>query len=228
MRVLLVGPNIDEKAAQALRRNRILVDTLPRPQEMADNFAEDVYDVLVHFADNTLPSLPKLLQGIRDDGISLPILIVASHASARDRVRVLDAGADDFLTAPYLMAELVARVRALGRRAPVLQPQRLTVGDAALDLRHFLLSGPGGEIRVSGKEMQLLELFLLHPGQILPRETLQQKVWGLDSESSYNNIEVYLSLLRRKLRSVGSSVRIVAERGFGYYLDANSELSLAR
>ena len=228
MRVLLVGPNIDEKSAQALRRSRILVDTLPRPQDMTDYFAEDVYDVLVHFADNTLPSLPKLMQEMRGDGVALPVLIVASHASARDRVRVLDAGADDFLTAPYLMAELVARVRALGRRAPVLQPQRLTVGDLALDPRHFLLSGPGGEIRVSGKEMQLLELFLLHPGQILPRETFQQKVWGLDSEASYNNIEVYLSLLRRKLRSVGSSVRIVAERGFGYYLDVNQQLPLAR
>lgn len=221
MRVLLVGPNIDEKSAQALRRSRILVDTLPRPQDMTDYFAEDVYDVLVHFADNTLPSLPKLMQEMRGGGAALPVLIVASHASARDRVRVLNAGADDFLTAPCLMAELVARVRALGRRAPVLQPQRLIVGDLALDLRRFLLSGPGGEIRVSGKEMQLLELFLLHPGQILLRETFQQKIWGLDGEASYNNIEVYLSLLRRKLRSVGSSVRIVAERGFGYYLDAN-------
>ena len=77
-----------------------------------------------------------------------------------------------------------------------------------------------GEVRLSGKEMQILELFLLHPGQVLPRATLQHKVWGPDNEFAYNNIEVYLSLVRRKLRAVGSTVQIHAERGMGYYMDA--------
>lgn len=82
-----------------------------------------------------------------------------------------------------------------------------------------MLHSQGGEIRLSGKELQLLELFLLHPGKVLPRAVLQQKVWGLGSTSAYNNIEVYLSLVRRRLRAVGSSVQIHAERGVGYYLD---------
>ena len=83
-----------------------------------------------------------------------------------------------------------------------------------------MLRSRGGEIRLSGKEMQLVELFLLHPGQVLPRATLQHKVWGMDNEFAYNNIEVYLSLVRRKLRAIGSAVQIHAERGVGYYLEA--------
>ena len=83
-----------------------------------------------------------------------------------------------------------------------------------------MLQGPKGEIRLSCKEMQLIELFLLHTGQVLPRETLRQKVWGIDCESAYNAIEVYLSLVRRKLRTIGSDAQIHAERGVGYYIEA--------
>lgn len=103
-------------------------------------------------------------------GFFRPILVVTSHASTRDRIRALDAGADDFLTRPFLMGELLA------------------------------------------------ELFLLHPGQILTRGLLHQKVWGCDYEPSYNELEVYLSFMRRKLRTVGSLVQIHAARGLGYYL----------
>ncbi len=95
-----------------------------------------------------------------------------------------------------------------------------TAGDLTLDRGHCMLRTQTGEVRLSGKEMQILELFLLHPGQVLPRATLQHKVWGPDNEFAYNNIEVYLSLVRRKLRAIGSTVQIHAERGMGYYMDA--------
>ncbi len=130
-----------------------------------------------------------------------------------------DAGADDVLTAPFLMGELLARVRALGRRGPMLQPRLLSAGDLTLDRGHCMLQSREGQVRLSGKEMQIIELFLLHPGQVLSRTTLQQKVWGVDNEFAYNNIEVYLSLVRRKLRAIGSEVAIHAERGVGYYLE---------
>ena len=151
---------------------------------------------------------------------STPVIVVSARQEEGEKIRLLDAGADDVLTAPFLMGELLARVRALSRRGPALQPRQLCAGDLTLDRGHCMLRSRGGEIRLSGKEMQIVELFLLHPGQVLPRATLQHKVWGMDNEFAYNNIEVYLSLVRRKLRAIGSAVQIHAERGVGYYLEA--------
>ena len=214
MRVLLLGTIENEKIPQSLRKEHILYDHIANPEVDPIIIPEGVYDVFILFAGrsskNVVEPLSRLLTSLREDGISIPILVILT----------LDAGADDVLTAPFLMGELLARVRALSRRGPLLQPRLLTAGDLTLDRGHCMLRTQTGEVRLSGKEMQILELFLLHPGQVLPRATLQHKVWGPDNEFAYNNIEVYLSLVRRKLRAVGSTVQIHAERGMGYYMDA--------
>ena len=224
MRVLLLGTIENEKIPQSLRKEHILYDHIANPEVDPIIIPEGVYDVFILFAGrsskNVVEPLSRLLASLREDGISIPILVIAAHLPARDRILTLDAGADDVLTAPFLMGELLARVRALSRRGPLLQPRLLTAGDLTLDHGHCMLRTQTGEVRLSGKEMQILELFLLHPGQVLPRATLQHKVWGPDNEFAYNNIEVYLSLVRRKLRAVGSTVQIHAERGMGYYMDA--------
>ena len=224
MRVLLLGSPNHDKIAQALRKEHYLYDFMANPEKEAAGIPEGVYDAAILLADRTdnqfAVQLSRTLCVLREGGAALPVLVVASHLSARDRVLALDAGADDVLTAPFLMGELLARVRALSRRGPALQPRQLCAGDLTLDRGHCMLRSRGGEIRLSGKEMQIVELFLLHPGQVLPRATLQNKVWGMDNEFAYNNIEVYLSLVRRKLRAIGSAVQIHAERGVGYYLEA--------
>lgn len=224
MRVLLLGSPNHDKIAQALRKEHYLYDFMANPEKEAAGIPEGVYDAAILLADRTdnqfAVQLSRTLCVLREGGAALPVLVVASHLSARDRVLALDAGADDVLTAPFLMGELLARVRALSRRGPALQPRQLCAGDLTLDRGHCMLRSLGGEIRLSGKEMQIVELFLLHPGQVLPRATLQHKVWGMDNEFAYNNIEVYLSLVRRKLRAIGSAVQIHAERGVGYYLEA--------
>ena len=223
MRVLLLGSPNHDKIAQALRKEHYLYDFMANPEKEAAGIPEGVYDAAILLANRTdnqfAVQLSRTLCVLREGGAALPVLVVASHLSARDRVLALDAGADDVLTAPFLMGELLARVRALSRRGPALQPRQLCAGDLTLDRGHCMLRSRGGEIRLSGKEMQIVELFLLHPGQVLSRTTLQQKVWGVDNEFAYNNIEVYLSLVRRKLRAIGSEVAIHAERGVGYYLE---------
>ena len=224
MRVLLLGSPNHDKIAQALRKEHYLYDFMANPEKEAAGIPEGVYDAAILLADRTdnqfAVQLSRTLCVLREGGAALPVLVVASHLSARDRVLALDAGADDVLTAPFLMGELLARVRALSRRGPALQPRQRCAGDLTLDRGHCMLRSRGCEIRLSGKEMQIVELFLLHPGQVLPRATLQHKVWGMDNEFAYNNIEVYLSLVRRKLRAIGSAVQIHAERGVGYYLEA--------
>lgn len=224
MRVLLLGSPNHDKIIQALRKERYLYDYMETLDNDAAEIPEGLYDVCILLADQggrqLAAQLSSTLCALREEsGAALPILVVASHLSARDRIQVLDAGADDVLTAPFLMGELLARVRALGRRGPMLQPRLLSAGDLTLDRGHCMLQSREGQVRLSGKEMQIIELFLLHPGQVLSRTTLQQKVWGVDNEFAYNNIEVYLSLVRRKLRAIGSEVAIHAERGVGYYLE---------
>lgn len=224
MRVLLLGSPNHDKIIQALRKERYLYDYMETLDKDAAEIPEGLYDVCILLADQggrqLAAQLSSTLCALREEsGAALPILVVASHLSARDRIQVLDAGADDVLTAPFLMGELLARVRALGRRGPMLQPRLLSAGDLTLDRGHCMLQSRAGQVRLSGKEMQIIELFLLHPGQVLSRTTLQQKVWGVDNEFAYNNIEVYLSLVRRKLRAIGSEVAIHAERGVGYYLE---------
>lgn len=224
MRVLLLGSPNHDKIIQALRKERYLYDYMETLDKDAAEIPEGLYDVCILLADQggrqLAAQLSSTLCALREEsGAALPILVVASHLSARDRIQVLDAGADDVLTAPFLMGELLARVRALGRRGPMLQPRLLSAGDLTLDRGHCMLQSREGQVRLSGKEMQIIELFLLHPGQVLSRTTLQQKVWGVDNEFAYNNIEVYLSLVRRKLRAIGSEVAIHAERGVGYYLE---------
>nr|WP_297178677.1 response regulator transcription factor [uncultured Agathobaculum sp.] len=224
MRILVLGGADNEKIPQALRRDHLLYDHVPQLGDMPRPCPAGLYDAALLLTGQAgkaaVDEMAGQLPALRADGLSMPLLVVAQRLTARDRIAILDAGADDVLAQPYLLGELLARVRALGRRSPVLQPQLLQAGDLSLDRSHCLLRGPDGEIRLSRKELQLLELFLLHAGQVLPRDTLRQKVWGLDSSAAYNAIEVYLSLVRRKLRGIGSRAQIHAERGIGYYLQA--------
>lgn len=200
MRVLLLGSPNHDKIIQALRKERYLYDYMETLDNDAAEIPEGLYDVCILLAD----------QG----GRQLALQLSSTLCALRE-----ESGADDVLTAPFLMGELLARVRALGRRGPMLQPRLLSAGDLTLDRGHCMLQSREGQVRLSGKEMQIIELFLLRPGQVLSRTTLQQKVWGVDNEFAYNNIEVYLSLVRRKLRAIGSEVAIHAERGVGYYLE---------
>ena len=223
MRILLIEEFDNAPVPQALRCENIAFDMVPPPDEDEPFvFPEGVYDAaILTTSDLSYGRSVKTcarLSLIREEGMQIPILIVLPHPSARDRARLLDAGADYVLAEPFVSDELAAVLRALARRSPAIKSEILTAGDLTFDRGRCIVKSRSGEARLSSKETLLIDIFLSNPGQVVSRETIQARVWGSDNQSTYNSIEVYLTLLRRKLRSIGSEAQICAERGLGYYL----------
>lgn len=155
---------------------------------------------------------------VRADGIRTPILMLTAKGELDDKVTGLDCGADDYLTKPFMTRELLARLRALGRRNIKTADGSLTFGDIALNTNaSTLLCGPNS-VRLGEKELRIFEYLIANQGQILTREQLAVKIWGYESDAEYNNVEVYMSFARKKLAYVKSRAEIKAVRGIGYEL----------
>ena len=169
-----------------------------------------LYDLLI--LDIMLPEL---------DGLEVltQVLMLTARSSVEDRIRGLDHGADDYLTKPFDTGELLARVRALTRRKDMPLEEDPSFGDIRLDHRRLELCRGEERIRLGPKEFLVMECLLVHKNQIVPRNLLCEKVWGLLSEAEYNNVEVYISLLRKKLRALHSEVQIKSIRNAGYHLE---------
>ncbi len=138
----------------------------------------------------------------------------------------MDLGADDYLTKPFAMQELLARIRMVARRGAGSAPDnRLKYGDLILDTQNYLLSSSQGSrsVRLGAKEYQLMEYLMRNPNQILSREQITLRVWGYDTEAEYNNVDVYISFLRKKLKFVQSETKISSVRGVGYELEAEKQ-----
>lgn len=179
-----------------------------------------VYDIAV--LDVMLPRMDgfEIVRKARESGIRTPVLMLTAKGELDDKVTGLDSGADDYLIKPFMTKELLARLRALGRRALHTPDGSLRYGDISLDASTLTLSCiPSGQsVRLSDKEYRILEYLISNGGQILTREQLAVKIWGFDSEAEYNNVEVYLSFTRKKLAFVQSKTEIKAVRGIGYEL----------
>jgi two-component system response regulator MprA len=170
--------------------------------------------------DLMLPGMDGLevCRRLRTAHSSLPILILTARDSVSDRVQGLDAGSDDYMVKPFALAELLARVRALLRRAGPGEPEVLKFADLNLDTGTRQVHRGDARIELTSKEFDLLELFLRHPRQVLTRETIYDRVWGYDFGGESNIIEVYIRYLRQKLESDGKSRLLFTVRGVGYVL----------
>jgi two-component system response regulator MprA len=170
--------------------------------------------------DLMLPGMDGLevCRRLRSAHSSLPILILTARDSVSDRVQGLDAGSDDYMVKPFALAELLARVRALLRRAGPGEPEVLPFADLRLDTGTRQVYRAETQIELTSKEFDLLELFLRHPKQVLTRETIYDRVWGYDFGGESNIIEVYIRYLRQKLEADGRSRLLFTVRGVGYVL----------
>ena len=170
--------------------------------------------------DLMLPGMDGLevCRRLRTAHSSLPILILTARDSVSDRVQGLDAGSDDYMVKPFALAELLARVRALLRRAGPGEPEILQFADLRLDTGTRQVFRAETRVELTSKEFDLLELFLRHPKQVLTRETIYDRVWGYDFGGESNIIEVYIRYLRQKLEADGRSRLLYTVRGVGYVL----------
>lgn len=222
MRILLVED--EKRMAQALceilRQEQCEVDWFSDGSDGLVAVESNIYDIVI--LDVMLPGMNgfEIAKRARKKGISTPILMLTAKAELDEKVTGLDSGADDYLTKPFMTKELLARLRALGRRALQTPDGTLTYGDISLDTGTVTLScvTNGQSVRLSEKEFRILEYFMANRDQILSREQLAVKIWGYDSEAEYNNVEVYLTFTRKKLAFIQAKTEIKSVRGVGYEL----------
>ena len=222
MRILLVED--EKRMAQALceilRLERYEVDHYTSGLDGLTAIESNIYDIVV--LDVMLPEMNgyEIAKRARSKGIVTPILMLTAKAELDDKVTGLDSGADDYLTKPFMAKELLARLRALGRRTLGTTNSLLSYGDITLDTSTLALSCTtnGQSVRLSEKEYKILEYLIANSGQILTREQFAIKIWGYESDAEYNNVEVYMTFTRKKLAFVEAKTEIKAVRGVGYEL----------
>ena len=161
----------------------------------------------------------EVLSKLRAEKNNVPILLLTAKSEVEDRVRGLDAGADDYLPKPFSVSELLARVRAMLRRREPYQAEVLSYGDLSLNSASFELICHDQKLPLSSREYQIMEMLMRTPTAIVTSDNLMEQVWGWDSEVSVNNIWVYISNLRKKLQQLNTSVSIRAVRGVGYCME---------
>ena len=222
MRILLAEDEKRMAAALAalLKQEKYDVDHVADGASALEALESGIYDIAV--LDVMMPEMNgfEAARRARSRGVKTPILMLTAKSELDDKITGLDSGADDYLTKPFQTKELLARLRALGRRNTGFQDGSLHFGDLSLDTASATLScsSTGESVRLSEKELRILEYMFASQGRIVTREQLAVKIWGFDSEAEYNNVEVYMSFTRKKLAFVGSKVEIKAVRGLGYEL----------
>ena len=222
MRILVVEDEMQlaDALSEILRRNMYTVDTAYDGISGLDNALTGVYDCVI--LDIMMPGMNgiEVLRHLRREHISTPVLLLTAKSEIEDKINGLDCGADDYLTKPFVTGELLARVRALTRRkGEIVDENCLDYNGLELNKNTCSVMWKGNDVKLSRKEYQIMELLISNPHQILPKERIIEKIWGYESDVEYNNIEVYISFLRKKLTVISAPVQIKTARGIGYSLE---------
>ncbi len=212
-----------EAVTDILTYHKYMVDTVYNGIDAYNYAKSDEYDGII--LDIMMPGMNGLmvLEKLRKEGIITPVLLLTAKSEVEDRIQGLDMGADDYLPKPFVMGELLARVRAMLRRKEQYTPDIIRVGNVSLNRQNYELMGPEGVTPLSRLEYRLTELLMINKGIYLSTDTLFFKAWGYDSDADSGAVWVYLSNLRKKLSSIGADVEIRAKRGVGYSLFVKGE-----
>ena len=225
MRILIVEDEtrLAETLRQLMEDQRYQADMVGDGADGVDYGLTGQYDLII--LDVMLPKVDgfEVARRLRSAHISTPILMLTARDDISDKIGGLDCGADDYMTKPFDSGELMARVRALTRRQGEVLGDVLKVGDLSLECSSRLLRVGERSVRLGFKEFEVMRLLMVNSRAVVSKETLIAKIWGLDSEAEDNNVEVYISFLRKKLAYPGSRIAISTVRKVGYYLEHPGE-----
>ncbi|MBO4701333.1 MAG: response regulator transcription factor [Lachnospiraceae bacterium] len=224
MRVLIAEDEVATAKALKLllEKSKYSVDIVHNGNDAWDYVSDGGYEVVV--LDIMMPGMNgiEVLKKMRNNGIKTPVLMLTAKAEIEDRVAGLEAGADDYLPKPFATNELIARIKALGRRSENYTDSVKKAGNLELDGNRYEMRVKDKSVSLSNKEYQLMELFVLHPGFVFSTEHLMDKIWGLDSDSDIDVVWTHIGFVRKKLRSLDANVEIKTIRGAGYSLEVNA------
>ncbi len=207
--------------AQILQENKYQVDVTYTGTDALAYIDAGEYDVFV--CDVMLPGMNgfEIVKEMRRKGDNTPTIMLTARTSLSDKVTGLDSGADDYMTKPFQPAELLARLRALTRRQGEVVIDELECGDLKLNLSSYDLTCGDKQVRLSFKEFEVLQLLMQNAGRTIPKETLISRIWGIESDAGDNNVEAYISFLRKKLKFIHSTTQIVTQRKVGYRFEVS-------
>lgn len=221
MRLLLAE---DEKSLSKaiitiLQKNNYSADAVYDGEEALDYLASGNYDGVI--LDIMMPKLDGIcvLKRLREQGNTIPVLMLTAKSEVDDKVLGLDSGANDYLTKPFNTKELLARIRAMTRNQNEQMDSKMKFRNVVLDRSTFELSSPNGNFRLANKEFQMMETLMMNPRRLISAERFLEKVWGYDSEVEINVVWVYISYLRKKLAALHANIQIKAQRNAGYSLE---------
>lgn len=225
MRILIAEDEVHlaEALTQILKKHNYSVDAVHDGRSGLDYALSGIYDLLL--LDIMMPEMDgiSVLRALREEGDSTPVILLTAKGEISDKVMGLDCGADDYIAKPFSTEELMARIRAaLRRKGEVLPEDAMKFGDIELSTATLKLTCQEKEIKLNLKEFELLELLMARKQAVTSKEQIIEKLWGFDSEVEHNNVEVYISFLRKKLTFLNSAVRISTIRGVGYVLEVTA------
>ena len=221
MRILIAEDEVSTARALKVLLEKAMysVDIVHNGNDAWFYIQDGSYEVIV--LDIMMPGMSGLevLSRIRKNHITTPVLLLTAKAEVEDRIAGLEAGADDYLPKPFATGELIARVKALGRRSENYNDSVQSIGNIVLDSNKYEMSANGKSVKLTNKEFQLMELFIQHPGYVFSTDHLMEKIWGLDTESDIDVVWTHIGFVRKKLRSIDADVEIKTIRGAGYSLE---------